>query len=39
MSQPPGRFAQHLASGQTLVPELPALLAPGVDLEELAGRA
>ena len=39
MSQPPGRFAQHLASGDTLVPQVDALLAPGVDLEALARQA
>ena len=39
MSTPPGRFAAHLASGVSLAPGLPALLEPGVDLEELAHRA
>jgi 2-iminoacetate synthase len=39
VSAPAGRFAAHLASGQVLVPELPALLEPGVDLEALAQRA
>lgn len=39
MSTAPGRFASFLATGETLVPSLPALLAPGVDLEQLAGRA
>ena len=38
MSTPPGRFAQHLASGDRLV-DLTPLLAPGVDLEDLAHRA
>jgi 2-iminoacetate synthase len=38
VSAAPGRFAQHLASGERLV-DLDALLAPGVDLEDLAGRA
>jgi 2-iminoacetate synthase len=39
VSTPPGRFAQHLASGTSLVPGLPALLEPGVDLEALAHQA
>jgi 2-iminoacetate synthase len=38
VSAAPGRFAQHLASGSRLV-DLSELLAPGVDLEALAGRA
>src|SRR4051812_15907303 len=39
MSTPPGRFAAHLSSGVLLAPGLPALLEPGVDLEDLARRA
>ncbi|MFN2539603.1 MAG: 2-iminoacetate synthase ThiH, partial [Mycobacteriales bacterium] len=39
MSAPPGRFAQHLASGSTLVPSLASLLEPDADLEDLAHRA
>ncbi|MCW2707820.1 MAG: thiazole biosynthesis protein ThiH, partial [Frankiales bacterium] len=39
MSTAPGRFAQHLASGASLVPGLPALLEPGVDLEAMAHQA
>ncbi|MCU1621354.1 MAG: tyrosine lyase ThiH [Frankiales bacterium] len=39
MSTAPGRFAQHLASGASLVPGLPALLDPGVDLEAMAHQA
>jgi 2-iminoacetate synthase len=39
VSQPPGRFAQHLASGATLVPGIDDLLAPGADLEVLAQQA
>ncbi len=39
MSTAPGLFAQHLASGQRLAPEIDALLAPGADLEALATRA
>jgi 2-iminoacetate synthase len=39
VSAPPGRFAQHLASGERLVQEVDALLEPGVDLEALAQRA
>jgi 2-iminoacetate synthase len=39
VSTAPGRFAQHLASGASLVPGLPALLEPGVDLEAMAHQA
>ncbi|MDX6266322.1 MAG: 2-iminoacetate synthase [Frankiales bacterium] len=39
MSTAPGRFAQHLASGASLVPDLPALLEPGLDLEAMAHQA
>jgi 2-iminoacetate synthase len=39
VSTAPGRFAQHLASGGSLVPGLPALLEPGVDLEAMAHQA
>jgi 2-iminoacetate synthase len=39
VSTAPGRFAQHLASGASLVPDLPALLEPGLDLEAMAHQA